>query len=255
LEEKNKINSKKDDALKVDNFLNISFKQSTLDIYYIRTSIFNVLKENLPAFKGSLLDIGCGKMPYRDYILSNSKVEAYTGLDIENALQYEAGIKPDYTWDGIIMPFENNQFDTAFGTEVMEHCPKPDIILKEVFRVLKPGAVFFFTVPFLWPLHEVPHDEFRYTPFSLKRLLEEAGFKDISIKAIGGWHAAMAQMLGLWVRRASMGSTKRKMLSFILKPVISYLVKIEKYATVEFYEGQMITGLSGIAYKPAINNS
>ena len=100
------------------------------------------------------------------------------------------------------MPFENNQFDSAFGTEVLEHCPYPKAILKEVNRVLKPGGIFFFTVPFIWPLHEVPHDEFRYTPFSLKRLLEESGFEKIELEATGGWHASLAQMLGLWIKGA-----------------------------------------------------
>ena len=108
---------------------------------------------------------------------------------------------------------------------------------------------FFFTVPFLWPLHEVPHDEFRYTPFLLEKLLEESGFENIDIKATGGWHASMAQMLGLWVRRSPLSNQRRKIFSTILKPVIKYLIKIDKYFKVSFSESQMITGLYGIAYK------
>lgn len=235
--------------MKFDNFLNIEFSKSNLDRFYIRTAILNALKDNIVIFKGNLLDIGCGKMPYKDYILQNSSVNKYIGLDIENALEYDASVKPDFTWDGITMPFVNDFFDTAFGTEVLEHCPKPEIILNEVNRVLKKGGCFFFTVPFLWPLHEVPHDEFRYTPFSLKRLLEESGFENIEIKATGGWHASMAQMLGLWVRRAPLTNRRRKIFSQILKPVIKYLVKIDIYSKIEFREGQMITGLSGIAFK------
>ena len=41
------------------------------------------------------------------------------------------------------MPFEDESYDCAFGTEVLEHCPNPEIVMKEVFRVLKPGGVFF----------------------------------------------------------------------------------------------------------------
>jgi SAM-dependent methyltransferase len=232
-----------------DDYLNIEYAKANLDKYYIRHSILNSLNNNLEKFNGNLLDIGCGKMPYKKYILQNSLVTRYIGLDIENALEYDASSKPDFTWDGITMPFENNHFETAFGTEVLEHCPKPDIILSEVNRVLKPGGTFFFTVPFLWPLHEVPHDEFRYTPFSLKRLLEESGFENIDIKANGGWHASMAQMLGLWARRAPLSNQRRKIFSIILKPVIRYLIKIDKYSNVSFNESQMITGLYGIAYK------
>ncbi|HEY5464295.1 MAG TPA: methyltransferase domain-containing protein [Hanamia sp.] len=232
-----------------DNFLKIPFNKQNLDLYIIRSGILKAINFFLPVFKGNLLDIGCGKMPYKNYILQNSGVTKYVGLDIENALEYDASVKPDFTWDGIKMPFEDGQFETAFGTEVLEHCPRPEIILSEVNRMLKPGGVFFFTVPFLWPLHEVPHDEYRYTPFALKRLLEETGFVDIEIKPTGYWHASMAQMMGLWVRRAPLSIRKRKIVSAILKPVIKYLIRIDQYTDKSFHESQMITGLYGIAKK------
>lgn len=232
-----------------DNFINVPFSIENLDRYYIRTSIFNAIKKYLLVFNGNLLDIGCGKMPYKRYVLENSKVLEYVGLDIETALEYHALVKPDYTWNGKIMPFENDSFDCAFGTEVLEHCPVPEMVLKEVLRVLKPEGIFFFTVPFLWNLHEVPHDEYRYTPFSLERHLINAGFKDIQLRATGGWHASMAQMLGLWVRRSTMSSRKRYWLSLLLKPIIKCLIKLDKPEQVVFKEGQMITGLYGIAKK------
>ncbi len=232
-----------------NNFVDIKFSIENLDIYYIRTSIFNAIKKILPKFKGSLLDIGCGKMPYKNYILENSEVVNYIALDIENSLEYDKFVKPDFVWDAKTMPFEDESFECAFGTEVLEHCPEPEIVLKEVHRVLKQEGVFFFTVPFLWNLHEVPHDEYRYTPFSLQRHLENSGFRDIEIKATGGWHAAMAQMMGLWVRRSPMANRKRKYLSVLLKPIIGFLIKIDGKKAHHFIEGQMITGLYGIAKK------
>jgi SAM-dependent methyltransferase len=147
------------------------------------------------------------------------------------------------------MPFENESFDTIMATEVLEHVPDLEVYLKEVLRVLKPKGVFFFTIPFLWPLHEVPHDEYRYTPFSIEKHLKNVGFTNITLKATGGWHASMAQMLGLWVRRSPMPIKKRKALSFILKPIINYLIKLDKTDSIAFKEGQMITGLYGIIKK------
>lgn len=233
----------------MDGFTDIEFSHSNLDRYYIRKAIFNALKNALPYFKNELLDIGCGKMPYKKYLLEHSKVKNYVGLDIETALDYDTTVKPDFTWDGISMPFESQSFDCALGTEVLEHCPDPAVVLNEVYRVLKPGGVFFFTVPFLWNLHEVPHDEYRYTPFSLERHLRNSGFKNIELKATGGWHASMAQMLGLWVRRSPISKKKRKYLSIALKPIIRFLIKIDKNTKVNFVNGQMITGLYGTAKK------
>lgn len=230
-------------------FIDIKLNVKNLDKYIIRSAIFNALKEVLINFNGELLDIGCGKMPYKNYILEHSAVSNYLGLDIETAVVYDKHIRPDFTWDGITMPFEDASFDCAFGTEVLEHCPQPELVLKEVYRVLRPGGVFFFTVPFLWNLHEVPHDEYRYTPFSLQRHLKNSGFTDINIKATGGWHASMAQMLGLWVRRSPMSKKKRNFLSKLFKPIITYLIKLDNPGAVQFKEGQMITGLYGIVRK------
>lgn len=229
-------------------FIGVKLKEASLDIFYVRKSIFEALKECCRDAHGKLLDIGCGKMPYRQYILSNSLVKEYIGLDIEGALIYDQSVKPDYTWNGVDMPFENSQFEYAIATEVLEHCPRPDVVLKETWRVLKPGGVLFFTVPFLWPLHEVPHDAYRYTPWSLERHLRDAGFSVVDIKALGGWHAAMAQMIGLWVRRSGLSSGKKKRLSILFKPIMRYLIKKDR-PDVAFKESSMITGLYGFARK------
>jgi SAM-dependent methyltransferase len=230
-------------------FLSPELKKDNLDRYYIRTVILEKINLNLKKFKGILLDIGCGKMPYREYILNNSPINKYIGLDIEQAINYDENVNADYTWDGFKMPFEDNSFESSFGTEVLEHCPYPKITLDEVNRVLKPGGIFFFTVPFLWNLHEIPHDEYRYTPFALERLLKESNFTNIKIESLGGWHASMAQMLGLWVCRAPLSNRLRKILKILILPVYKTLLK-KDHKPIDFNGGYMITGFSGVAYKP-----
>ena len=233
----------------MSDFINISFTSKNVDRYIVRSAIKESLDKALPQMRGEMLDIGCGKLPYKEYVLSNSKITKYIGLDIENALEYEQGVSSDYTWDGLKMPFDDESYDSAFGTEVLEHCPDPEIVLKEVYRVLKPGGVFYLTVPFLWNLHEVPHDEYRYTPFSLRRHLENSGFSNIDIQATGGWHASMAQMLGLWIKRSPMNGGKRKLILFFIKPIMKKLIKMDKKTPISFKEGQMITGLYGVIRK------
>lgn len=232
-----------------DNFTNIPYTVANLDRYGIRMAILKALTGALPQFGKSLLDVGCGKMPYKAYILANSRVEDYVGLDIETAIEYDKAIRPDITWNGQTMPFANASFDCVMATEVLEHCPEPGRVLAEIYRVLKPGGCFFFTVPFIWNLHEVPHDAWRYTPFTLERLLLQAGFGQIEINAQGGWHASMAQMLGLWVRRAPMNRYWRRGLSLLAKPLMRILYKKDNARAIRFCEGQMITGLYGIAIK------
>jgi SAM-dependent methyltransferase len=135
------------------------------------------------------------------------------------------------------------------ATEVLEHCPQPEAVLREIFRVLRPGGLLFLTVPFLWPLHDNPHDEYRYTPFSLARHLESAGFCDARIKAMGGWDAALATMIGLWVQRRPIPRTARRVLQVSLFPVYRWLLSRDAVPGT-FEKSCMITGLSATARRP-----
>jgi SAM-dependent methyltransferase len=229
-------------------FTDIAFNSSTLDRYFVRTSISKSLTKMAPNFTGKLLDAGCGEMPYKSTILNNFKVTEYIGLDIEGALDYNTNVKPDVVWDGISMPFDANTFDTVLATEVLEHCPHPLIYLSEACRVLKPSGKLIFTVPFLWTLHEVPHDEHRYTPFALKRMFEEAGFRSSSILPLGGYDASLAVMLGLWINRHRGNLIKDRLLRRLLMPVIKKLINIDRPST-QYNEGSMYTGFYGFAQK------
>lgn len=200
--------------------------------------------------RGNVLDVGCGSMPYKSCLLERTSITQYIGLEILNSLPY-GGARPDAYWDGISMPFEDESFDSAFSTEVLEHVPNPDPMLHEVFRVLKPGGRYFFTVPFLWPLHEVPNDAYRYTPFSIERIMITAGFELVTLKALGGWNASLGQLLALWIRRSIRNKVIKKLVSMALLPVIWLLARLDS-APEEFGEGQMITGLYGIVRKPVV---
>jgi hypothetical protein len=105
----------------------------------------------------------------------------------------------------------------------------------------------FLTVPFIWPIHTVPHDEFRYTPFALRRILEGAGFRDPIIEATGGRHAVLALTLGLWARPRPLTSRVHvvtlAVFSFLMWPVIWLLLKMDKRPR-EFGESTMVVGLS-----------
>ncbi len=231
-----------------DRFINIPLNYQTLDNYFIRTSIYKALCANLGVFKGRFLDVGCGKMPYKNTIQTQNITE-YIGLDIASARDY-GGPKPDITWDGLHIPLENASFDSAMATEVFEHCFDINTIVSEVSRVLKPGGNLFFTVPYIWPLHEVPYDNYRYTPFSLTKILENNGFESINIKPTGGWNASLAQMIGLWCRRSFKKKWVKDIVSLTLWPIIYLLIKTDKPSTI-FTENTMYPSLYGTATKKA----
>lgn len=229
-------------------FLNIGLNEETLDVYMPRQSILKAVKDSLHVFKGELLDVGCGQMPYRELIMNGNKnVTKYIGLDLESSTIHNTSIA-DLHWDAVTIPLPDNSVDSVMATEVLEHSFHPEQTLGEIYRVLKPGGVFFFTVPFLWPLHETPYDAFRYTPFSMKMLLENAKFADMQINSLGGWHASFAQIMGLWVKESPLKGWRKKWATKAAKKLIPYLIKNDVKDN-SFGQHCMITGLYGTAIK------
>jgi SAM-dependent methyltransferase len=238
---------------KFDNFINLKLTGKVIDIYGVRKAILEALRMSLPLLKGVLLDVGCGDMPYKSLLLSeHSRVTKYIGLDLAVNPIY-SNVRPDLTWDGESIPSANESVDCAIATELFEHCPSPEIVMREINRVLKPGGSLFFTVPFLWPLHDVPYDQYRYTPFSLERHLKNSGFQTVEIKALGGWDASLAQMIGLWVNRRPLSYLKRKLLQYLTLPLIGLLVRNDTRPD-KFDENAMSTGYFGIACKNSDNS-
>jgi SAM-dependent methyltransferase len=235
----------------LDNYIATPFTENNMDLYLIRSSIRNAVTDFLSNHRGTLLDIGCGKMPYKPLVLGHGERYRYVGLDIENH-KYQQTATPDLFWDGVTIPLDDNSVDCVIATELFEHLPSPENVMSEICRVLRPNGHLFFTVPFLWPLHDLPYDEYRYTPSSLERHLKNSGFSAVSIKALGGWDACLAQMIGLWARRKPMSKAERAKVSSELFPYYQKLIELDERPEV-FSEGQMITGLYGVATKPYSN--
>ena len=226
-----------------EKFLNPTLSIDSVDTYVIRTALLNAIKGSLPDLTGTLLDVGCGQMPYRELILEHSAVRKYIGLDIRNP-GYQKHRQPDLFWAGTVIPLADRSVDSVIATELFEHLPDIDVVLREIARVLKPGGALFFTVPFLWPLHDTPWDFCRYTPFALHRHLEGTDFDVRSITGLGGWNASLAQMIGLWLNRSGLSAANRTKLFGQFEPFYKQLI-----ATDALGDQTMCPGFQGVAIK------
>jgi SAM-dependent methyltransferase len=228
-------------------FLSVPLSRKSMHIYYVRNAILTKLRAALPFFRGRLLDVGCGHMPYKSIILdSATNVSDYIGMDLSDNRSYAN--KPDLTWDGVVIPLPDSSIDCAMATEVLEHCPYPDKTLAEINRVLRPGGTLLITVPFIWMLHEVPYDEYRYTPFALRRLVESSNFEVLELSALGGWNASVAQFVANWLYYGEGNRQLMRIGRVLFFPVFKYLIQRDQVPT-EFKTGQMINGLSCLARK------
>ena len=67
--------------------------------------------------------------------------------------------------------FEDGSFDAVFLMEVLEHVPTPDLAMSEIHRVLAAGGQLVLSTPFLFEIHQGPHDYYRFTEHGLRHLL------------------------------------------------------------------------------------
>ena len=144
-------------------------------------SIYYSIQRRLKQATGSILEVGCGNAPYR-FLIKNA---SYTGIDHAIAAEFSYKKNSIIYYEGDDFPVKNNSFDIVFHTEVLEHVAAPSLFMENCYKTLKPGGAMFFTVPFNYRFHYIPHDYYRYTPSSLKILCEKAGFSQIAIKAQG----------------------------------------------------------------------
>lgn len=108
---------------------------------------------------GYTLDIGCGEQFYKNLFPNSICVD----IDKDK--------NPDIVADIHQMDiFEDNTFDCILCSEVLEHCYAPWKAANEMYRVLKPGGILLLSTRFVYPLHDTPHDYYRFTRYGLEIL-------------------------------------------------------------------------------------
>lgn len=222
-------------------FINLNAKKLPFSYYLVRKSLLAAVTELKPKLHGSIVDLGCGTMPYKKFLFSE-KIETYIGVDLK-----EADYQPDIYWDGKTIPLSDSSADFVIATEFFEHYFETELVLSEIKRILKPGGTLFFTVPWVWPLHEVPYDYHRFTPFALGKKVELVGFSNSVIKPLGGVNYHFALSLSLWFEN-SLSLKKQAILKPFARQIITWLMKRD-YMPATFQERQLFSGLYGYVTK------
>lgn len=102
----------------------------------------------------TILDIGCGSGIITAYFAEDNKV---FGIDAENQLASGYDNLINFTLvSSASIPFENDMFDIVLTNHVIEHVENQQLHLREIFRVLKPGAVCYCATP-NWYFPIEPH--------------------------------------------------------------------------------------------------
>ena len=169
-------------------------------------------------FKGKVLNAGAGN---RD--ISNIIEGELVNLDIPDG-SHNSNIHIAAPLEKI--PVEKEIFDVIICNAVLEHVEDVDSVMREFYRVLKPGGYLYIGVPFMQPEHKDPKDFRRYTADGLAQLLEKHSFNIIEIRSIHSVYHTMGWIVHNWL-------TSEKKFSYwllrqIIYPVLRYKTRTSK---------------------------
>jgi SAM-dependent methyltransferase len=139
--------------------------------------------KHIDRLKGVVYDLGCGTRPFEAEI--RARADKYVGVDWEHSYH---GRHADILADlNETLPIDDASADAVIALSVLEHLREPEQMLRESFRILRPGGFIYIGVPFQWEVHEAPHDYYRFTRHGLEYLLGKTGFVAIDVEENSGF--------------------------------------------------------------------
>ncbi len=166
-------------------------------------------------FRGkTILDIGCG-VGGVDFLLIETHGAGYvTGIDVEDTVLTTARQRAEAhglaercgfvkVWPGPLA-FPPESFDIVFSKDAVVHIPDKHALMRDVFRILKPGG-WFVASDWLIGHDGDPSPEMKdyvaaegldfgmASPQRYRAALTEAGFRDIAITNRNDWYRRTAR--------------------------------------------------------------
>ncbi len=132
------------------------------------------------------LDIGAQNGPYAAHFPRRVALDIQRGAGVQILGDVQA------------LGIRDASVDVVLCTEVLEHVPDPQQAIDEMYRVLVPGGQLLLTTRFLFPIHDAPHDYFRFTKYGLRHLLRRFEITEVQEETDAvGTLAVLLQRLGM----------------------------------------------------------
>jgi ubiquinone/menaquinone biosynthesis C-methylase UbiE len=144
--------------------------------------------------RGPILEIGCGDCSHADQLAEATGAEV-VGIDINADILPRRGrrqvgadcIRADAE---LVSQTGTDRFGSAVARFVVHELRHPKIVLRELFKVVKPGGVVALADPVRGSIAERLYEEDYYTPGQLAGFLRWAGFSDVDCRLLGNGNLA-----------------------------------------------------------------
>ena len=137
------------------------------------------------------------------------------------------------------LPIEDNTVDMIINVAMLEHVKNPKSVVREMFRILKPGGGAICYLPFMVPFHAAPHDYQRWTLPGVERLFCE--FSHIEAGICAGPTSGMLWVLQEWVAiLLSFGNRRLHDIVFMILMLITFPLKYIDILITKFPDSEKI---------------
>jgi ubiquinone/menaquinone biosynthesis C-methylase UbiE len=137
----------------------------------------------------TVLDVGAGDA----HLAGAFRRQRYLALDIDPEPSPRS--VPTIVGDVLRLPLKDESVGHVVSIQVLEHITDPLAAVLEMARVLSPGGTICLSIPQSDPEHEQPRDYFRFTSFSLRAMLSNAGLEPIVLRKKGGYFRRLSAEL------------------------------------------------------------
>lgn len=145
----------------------------------------NISKEN------KILELGHGNAGHVEFLFEQGKDLKYYGLEMSELMFQEARqINRNFVsqkqaffslYDGNKIPFEDESFDKVFSVNTIYFWQKPEELLAEIYRVLKPNGNFCLTFAEEDFMKKLPFTQFEFELYSTQKAQDLIGKSDFKI--------------------------------------------------------------------------
>ncbi|KLT71789.1 MULTISPECIES: class I SAM-dependent methyltransferase [unclassified Flavobacterium] len=158
--------------------------ETNINMTYHSIQNLNVSKEN------KILELGHGNAGHLEFLMDQAESLVYYGLEMSELMFQEARqINRNYVsqkqaffllYDGGVIPATDSFFDKIFTVNTIYFWQKPEELLLEIYRVLKPNGTFCLTFAEESFMKQLPFTEYEFTLYSTEKaqeLIEKTAFK------------------------------------------------------------------------------
>lgn len=174
--------------------------------------------------RSKILDAGAGSCKYKPlFVHCDYKAQDFCDYKGEDVKYGDI----DYSCDVTDIPVTNDSFDYIICTEVLEHTPRPDLVLREFSRILKNGGKLVLTAPLGSGIHMPPYHFYGgFTPYWYEHFLQQYGFEIESCRANGGFFKLYGQESQRFLFMITPQNSLGRFIFFPLKVVLAVWFKL-----------------------------